>query len=188
MLKKGEALEALLRAQKAGKIRFAGYSGDNEPAAYAAGLPGVSIIMTSLNLCDQANIRSVLPEARKRGIGVIAKRPIANSAWKPLAEQKGIYVDYVKTYAERFRAMGLSLGDLGFKGDSAIGWPQIALRFTLSQPGVHGAIVGTCRLSHAMANLEAAALGELPDEVIKAIQTAFLNAEANSGQLWLGQI
>src|SRR3954452_14270988 len=35
-LQKGEALRALVKAREAGKIRFAGYSGDNETAAWAA--------------------------------------------------------------------------------------------------------------------------------------------------------
>src|SRR5205085_8132144 len=58
-LKKSEALGALAKAREAGKIRFAGYSGDNEAAAYAAGLPDVAVIETSINIADQANIRMV---------------------------------------------------------------------------------------------------------------------------------
>src|SRR5436305_1558628 len=38
-LKKGEAIGALVRAREAGKIKFAGYSGDNEAAAWAAAHP-----------------------------------------------------------------------------------------------------------------------------------------------------
>jgi aryl-alcohol dehydrogenase-like predicted oxidoreductase len=187
VLQKGEALGALLQAQQAGKIRFAGYSGDNETAVYAAGLAGVAVIETSANLCDQANLRLVLPEARKRGIGVIAKRPIANSAWKPLNKQPGMYADYAKTYTERFQAMGLTLADLGLSGDPALVWPQLALRFTLSQPGVQAAIVGTCHLAHAEANLAAAALGPLPEKTMAAIRSAFAKAEAAAGETWVGQ-
>ena len=38
VLERGEALGALLRAKEAGKIRFAGYSGDNEAATFAVAL------------------------------------------------------------------------------------------------------------------------------------------------------
>src|SRR6202042_1334572 len=40
-LRKGGALAAMVKAREAGKIRFAGYSGDNEVAAYAATLSDI---------------------------------------------------------------------------------------------------------------------------------------------------
>ena len=99
ILKKGDALGALVKAREAGKIRFVGYSGDNEAAVHAAGLPDVAVIETSVSICDQANIDGVLPLAARNGIGVLAKRPIANAAWKDVSERRGIYVNYAKTYA-----------------------------------------------------------------------------------------
>ena len=77
ILERGEAVEALVKARDAGKIRYAGYSGDNEAGLYAAGLDAIDVIETSVNICDQANIDSLLPEARGRDIGVIVKRPVA---------------------------------------------------------------------------------------------------------------
>ena len=59
-LEKGEALAALIAARDAGKVRFVGYSGDNDAAAFAAGLPEVSVIQTSINIADQINIDMVL--------------------------------------------------------------------------------------------------------------------------------
>jgi aryl-alcohol dehydrogenase-like predicted oxidoreductase len=61
VLKKGEAIGALIKARDAGKVRFPGYSGDNEAAAYAATMPQIAVIETSINICDQANIDHVLP-------------------------------------------------------------------------------------------------------------------------------
>src|SRR3954469_19689986 len=55
-LKKGEAVGALVKARDAGKIRHAGYSGDNEAAEYATTLPEVSVIETSINIVDQINL------------------------------------------------------------------------------------------------------------------------------------
>src|SRR5581483_7706475 len=101
-LKKGEALSALVDARNAGKIRHAGYSGDNEAAEFATSLPDVAVIETSINLVDQANL-NWLPKAKERNIGVIAKRPIANAAWKQIHEQPGMYQSYAKEYTDRFR-------------------------------------------------------------------------------------
>jgi len=69
VLEKGEALGALVAAREAGKIRFAGYSGDNAKAIYAAGLRDVAVIETSVNLVDQANLIGLLPRTWERGIG-----------------------------------------------------------------------------------------------------------------------
>lgn len=88
-LQKGEAVGALMEAVKAGKVRFAGYSGDNEAAAYAAGLGELAVVQTSINIADQANIDRVTPVAFRRHVGVMAKRPIANAAWKSAGSSRG---------------------------------------------------------------------------------------------------
>jgi aryl-alcohol dehydrogenase-like predicted oxidoreductase len=187
LLQRGDALEALVRARDAGKIRHVGYSGDNEAAAYAVTLPDVAVVEVSVNICDQANIDAVLPGAREHDVGVIAKRPIANAAWKPLGEQQGFYQDYAKMYAGRLAAMEITPAELGFAGDSADLWPEVALRFTLSQPGVHTAIIGTTNPDHARANLAAAAKGPLPEDVVRRLRGAFRSAELGSGQTWQAQ-
>ena len=186
-LKKGEALGALVKARDAGKIRFVGYSGDKEAAAHAAGLDEVAVIETSVSICDQANIEGVLPEARRNNVGVLAKRPIANAAWKDASEQRGIYVNYAKTYAGRLAKMAIAPADLGFPGEVGTAWSEIALRFTLSQPGVTTAIVGTTKASNVERNLEALSKGVLPENVVAELRAAFRRAEAAAGEPWLAQ-
>ncbi|MCC7193674.1 MAG: aldo/keto reductase [Phycisphaeraceae bacterium] len=186
VLRQGEAVGALVKAREAGKIRFAGYSGDNEAAAYAATLPDIAVIETSINIADQANIDLVLPAARKHNVGIIAKRPLANAPWR--SDHSGVYAGYVKTYKERFTAMGLNLADLGYakvKPESA--WPGIALRFTLSFPEVNTAIIGTTNPVNAKANVEAAEKGSLDPEAVTKIRAAFADAQRQSGQTWTGQ-
>lgn len=187
VLKRGEALQALVHAREAGKVRYVGYSGDNEAAAHAVTLPVIAVVETSINICDQANIDLVLPSARQHNIGVIAKRPIANAAWKSLGQQPGFYHDYAKTYHERFSKMDITPDGLGFPANNADSWPEIALRFTLSQPGVHSAIIGTTNLEHALANLDAAAKGPLAPEAQQMITDAFHAAEAHSKDSWSAQ-
>src|SRR5439155_24536326 len=81
-LKEGTALSALVAAQRTGKIRWVGYSGDNEAARWAAAHPAIAVLETSVNVFDQANVEIALPAARAHNVGVIAKRPIGNSAWR----------------------------------------------------------------------------------------------------------
>lgn len=184
VLERGEAVEALARAREAGKIRFAGFSGDNQAAAYAATLDEIAVIQTSINVCDQANIDRVLPVARDHEIGVIAKRPLANAAWKDLNDQPGFYAGYAETYTERLAWMDVTPQDLGFEENE---WAEIALRFTLSADGVHTAIVGTTNPDHVSANLAAAARGPLSEDEVGRIRIAFFEAQSERGEDWLGE-
>lgn len=184
-LRRGEAMGALVEARDAGKVRFVGYSGDNEAAEYAASLPDVAVIQTSINIADQANIDRVLPAARKNNIGVMAKRPIANAAWKDLAEQQGLYKTYAATYTDRLSKMRLDPASLGISGPRDAAWSELALRFTLSQPGVHTAIIGTTNPENAKANLAAAEKGPLPEDVVRKIRDAFRAADPAGA--WYGQ-
>ena len=183
-LKRGEALGALVDARDAGKVRYVGYSGDNEAVVYAAGLDDVAVIETSISICDQANIDGVLPIAQRNNVGVLAKRPIANAAWRDASEQRGFYVNYSKTYSERFAAMAVTPGDLGFAGETAAAWPEIALRFTLSQPGVTSAIVGTTSHTHVENNMKTVSKGPLPEDAVRELRDAFRRAEAATGETW----
>lgn len=185
-LQRGDALGALVEAREAGKIRFVGYSGDNEAARFAAALPDVAVIETSVNICDQANIDLVLPVAREHDVGVIAKRPIANAAWKERFDQPGFYADYASPYSERLSLMKLTASKLGFDGDPGEVWPEIALRFTLSFDDVRTAIIGTTNPAHVRRNLAAVEKGPLPAETVARIREAFRAAEADSQQKWPG--
>ena len=65
-------------------------------------------------------------------------------------------------------------------------WPKIALRFTLFQPGVHCAIVGTTSLDNAKANVRALAEGPLPEPAVQKLRQAFQSAQSQSGEGWPG--
>jgi aryl-alcohol dehydrogenase-like predicted oxidoreductase len=182
-LEKGDAIAELVKARESGKIRFAGYSGDNEAAAYAATLPDIAVIETSINIADQINIDLVLPNTIKNNIGVLAKRPIANSAWRP--DLPGMYSNYAKTYTDRLAKLNLSPNDLGIPGPLDSAWPELALRFTLSQRGVHTAIIGTTNPANAAANIAYAGKGPLPQSTVDVLRSAFRNADPD--RRWIGQ-
>jgi aryl-alcohol dehydrogenase-like predicted oxidoreductase len=184
-LRRGDALAALVRAREEGKVRFVGYSGDNDAAEYAAALADVAVIETSVSVADQLNIDLVLPKTVENDVGVLAKRPVANAAWKDLDRQPGLYKSYAKTYTERLAKIGLDPTELGFAGPAEQAWPELALRFTLSQPGVHCAIIGTTNPDNAIANMAAAEKGPLPAEVAGKVREAFRRADPQRS--WIGQ-
>ena len=184
-LKQGEALGALVKAREGGKIRLVGFSGDNEAAAFAASHPDVAVLETSVSVADQMNLQTVLPTARKNKLGVIAKRPVANAAWKDASQQPGFYGNYASEYHQRLKKMKLNPAELGISGPPEEAWPELALRFTLSQPGVHTAIIGTTNPQNARANLANAEKGPLPEAVVRRIYEAFRNADPHGH--WTGQ-
>ncbi len=182
VLEKGECIEALEKAKKAGKTRYIGYSGDSEAALYAVESGKFDALQTSVSFADQEAIELTLPKAIARKMGVIAKRPIANAVWRNEADPKGNN----GAYWNRMQKM-----DLDFtKGDARTaagpeGAAGVALRFTLSVPGVHVAIVGTTKPERWRENAELLrAGGPLSKERYEAIRAKWKQA-AEPG--WHGQ-
>lgn len=192
VLDRGEALAAAVAAREAGKVRFVGYSGDNETGAHAATLPDIAVIQTSVSVCDQRNIDVLLPQTRAHDVGVMAKRPVANAAWKKIDDQYSAYTEYARPYHDRFARMDLTLQGLGLdlvefgarEGNADRAWPEVALRFTLSVDGVTTAITGTTRPEHVDSNVAAAARGPLPASAVAKIREAFKQADPKGE--WLG--
>src|SRR5438309_2226721 len=82
----GHHLGEFKTAEEAGKVRFVGFTGHKEPAVHLdlirRGYPFDAVQMP-LN-CLDANFRSfekqVLPEANRRGIGVLGMKPMGGTA------------------------------------------------------------------------------------------------------------
>jgi len=156
LLRKGDVIDVLRRAKEKGKTRFIGYSGDSKTALYAIQCGAFDSLETSISIADQEAIELTIPEAQKRGIGVVVKRPIANAAWK--WEERPTN-DYVVPYWERLRKLGYAF--LNADLQEAVG---TALRFTLSVPGVSTAIVGTKNPSRWLENARLLERGPLTPE------------------------
>jgi hypothetical protein len=177
ILRKGEVVEALQKAQKAGKTRFIGYSGDSSDALYAINMDVFDTFQTSVSIADQEAIELTIPLAAKKNMGVIAKRPIANAAWRTKTKPVN---GYIQPYWERLQQLNYDF----INGDPSKP-VDIALRFTLSIPGVHTAIVGTTKASHWSHNAELLERGALDSAQFDAIRKTW---QQISKKDWVGQV
>ena len=177
VLLRGEVIEGLIVAKEKGYTRFAGYSGDSVDAVCALGLDFFDTLQTSISIADQEAIELTLPDAKKKGVGVIAKRPIANAVWRKETKPED---EYHHEYWDRVQELGLDL--LSLPLPESIGK---ALRFTLSVEGVSTAIVGTTRPDRWQQNAEHVARGPLEPGEFEAIRERW-NSVADES--WIGQI
>ena len=180
-LKKGECIEALEKAKKAGKTRAIGYSGDSAAALFAVESGRFDTLQTSISFADQEAIALTLPKAIEKNIGIIAKRPIANAVWRHDTEPGGGAREYWKRahkLAYDFTT-GPAREDAG--PDGAAG---VALRFTSFSPGGHVAIVGTTKPERWKQNAGLVRAGALPKARYDAIRARW-NEAAEPG--WTGQ-
>jgi aryl-alcohol dehydrogenase-like predicted oxidoreductase len=175
-LQKGEAITALERARERGYTRYIGYSGDGAAARYAVECGRFDTLQTSVSIADQEALELTLPLTVTQGMGVIAKRPIANAAWRYARRPAE---PYYQAYWSRLRTL-----DYPFLRDaeSAAG---IALRFTLAAPGVHTAIVGTKRPERWPANARLLEAGPLPAAEIEQIRVRWRKIAEPS---WAGEV
>ena len=149
ILRQGDAIEVLQRAREAGKVRHIGYSTDGKATPYAIACGQFEALQISVNIADQKSLDRLLPLAIQHGMGVIAKRPVANGLW--MKTTKPDFVHY-QAYWERLRQLRYDF----LSGKRAF---ETALRFTLSVPGVNTAIVGTEDPAHLLQNIEYAEAG-----------------------------
>jgi aryl-alcohol dehydrogenase-like predicted oxidoreductase len=161
-LRRGDVVAALQRAREKGNTRYIGYSGDNGAALYAVECGAFDTLQISVSIADQESIEKVLPAAIKNRVGVIAKRPIANAAWVP---RWSFFGSHGRVYRRRLRKLRYDF--LAREVRVGVG---IALRFALSVPGVHTAIVGTSKPARYESNASIAAQGPLPPTVYESIR------------------
>jgi len=176
-LKKGGAIEALQRARERGWARYIGYSGDGAAARYAVECGRFDTLQTSVSIADQAALDITVPLARARQMGVIAKRPLANVAWRYAGKPSE---PYYQTYWSRLRTLDYAF--LREASDTAV---AAALRFTLGVPGVHTAIVGTTKPERWEQNAALLQEGALPPREVERIRARWREV---ADAAWEGQV
>ena len=175
ILKQGDCIEGLQRAQEKGYTRYIGYSGDNEDAKYALEMDVFDSFQTSVSIADQTPIDGNIKLAKEKNVGVIAKRPIANAVWRHKEKPKD---SYHHEYWNRIQKLKFD-----FLGKSLEEATAIALRFTMTIDGIDTMIVGTTKPQRWQENAKYIAEGNLSSEEFEAIRDRWREVADES---WVG--
>lgn len=173
ILRQGDCIEGLQRAQEKGYTRYIGYSGDNEDAKYAIESDVFDSLQTSISIADQSPIGDNIPLAKSKGLGIIAKRPIANAVWRHKEKPAD---SYHHEYWDRIQKLKYDFLDKSLEEATAT-----ALRFTLSIDGIDTLIVGTTKSNRWQENAKYVAEGNLSSEEFEAIRNRWKEA---GGEDW----
>lgn len=173
VLRREDILDACRAIATSGKVRVVAYSGEEDALAFAVDSGVFGAIQCSVNVCDQRSLSTSVAGATRRGLGVIAKRPLANAVWRHPPERDDAAA---RAYRSRLSQLDLDPGDLP--------WDELFLRFAAHAPGVAACIVGSASLENLRRNVQAAARGPLPAELLTRVRERF----ARVGQDWAGQI
>jgi aryl-alcohol dehydrogenase-like predicted oxidoreductase len=151
-------LEALLDLQRQGKVRFIGMSGTlpNLPDQIRLGVFDVFQIPYS---AMQPEHESLISQAAAAGAGTVIRGGVVRGALAPdkdAAAPRGLGQGDAQTVWDRARLDELLDGATR---------NEFILRFTLSHPDLHTAIVGTANPDHLAANVAAARKGPLSPDV-----------------------
>lgn len=152
-----DGLDGLKKAQEQGKVRFIGISADGDAAVKAVEMGAFDSLQITYNIL-QCEPVSIIAAAREKGMGIIIKEPIASAMYersRPDGGQRDLW-----DVAQR-RLGAETIGDL----------PRVeaSLRWLLSNPDVHTAIVGTTNLDHLEANIASVERGPLSSDLLTAI-------------------
>ena len=147
------------------------------PRATLRNAAGFDSLQISIDIADQEAIELVLPAARAKQMGVIAKRPITNVAWKGGHKPAD---SYHHVYWERLRKLSSPF----LRGAEIENSVATALLFTLQIPGVCRAIIGTKNLARWAENAQLLATASLGEADFEAIRERW---EEVAPKTWIGQ-
>lgn len=171
-LEKGEVIKALEESKSEGKVVHLGFSGDNEASIWAANCGIFKSIQTSFNLVEQKARYKLFEIVKKNNLGLIAKRPIANGAWR--ANDNPNVHSAPSNYAEEyFRRAGIITrkGKIDQEPEDRI---LTSMGYVFSFNEVDVGIIGTQNPKHLLSNINMySECLNMPEKVIEELNSRF---------------
>ncbi len=142
VIERGEWEPTLEDLKRAGKIRYYGIACESlETGLAALRYAGVSSLQFTFSLLEQQAVEALLPGARTRGIGCIARETLGNGL---LAKKAGdIEIDQYCTSPEQREQRTAQLTELRRQAqERRVALPGMALEFASRADGVSVALIG----------------------------------------------
>jgi aryl-alcohol dehydrogenase-like predicted oxidoreductase len=181
-----EALDALVAA---GRIEAYGVSVETSSQALRAiARPHVATVQIILNCFRLKPLEQVLPAARERGVGIIARVPLASGLLSGRYDERTTFpADDHRTFnrhgeafdvGETFAGVPFEVGleaarELKELVDPGTTLAQFALRWVIDQPGVSTVIPGARNAEQAAGNVTAASLAPLRQEQLDGVRDVY---------------
>ena len=154
-IRRGEALEGMLRAKRQGKARWVGASCEVDGARAALEMNAYDVLQLPYNLLcrsiegNDPSGDSVLSRAARLGVGIIAREPLA----------RGKLTHKIRQAPDGDAAVQKARAFLANLEQRGVGTPlsQIAIQFVLRRPEVGMVLVGTRNARHLEDAVQAAA-------------------------------
>ena len=156
LLEQGDVIKALQDCKLEGKIKYIGYSGDNEAAMWAVKSNLFDTLQTSYSIADQrARTKNILTEAKSRNLGIIAKRPIGNAALLGVKNHyEGQTHDHFgSAYDEYFTRIMQMTENIEIELNE-IDPIELSMAFTLYRKEINVIIIGSKNNHHVEQNLD----------------------------------
>ncbi len=181
-----EALDELVGA---GRMRAYGVSVEtSDQALRAIARPHVATVQIILNALRLKPLEAVLPAARERGVGIIARVPLASGLLSGRYDEhttfpandhrnfnrRGEAFDVGETFAGVPFEVGLTaVRELSELVDPGVSLAQFALRWVIDQPGVSTVIPGARNSEQVRGNVAAASLPPLRAEQLEGVRNVY---------------
>lgn len=161
-IKRGELVHILKKFQTEGKAGFLGISTRGEEAPLAAIESGVfDVVQTAYSILDQRMAKRVLFLALKKNIGIVNRSVLLKGSLTGLVSKLPKGLEMLQRNSGKAKKIAEELGcDL----------PELAIRFTLSEPSISTSLIGTNKIENLEKSCRAIEAGPLPEDVIKKLR------------------
>lgn len=162
-IRDGSIIGGMQKLKDAGKVQFVGISTRGEEAPLAALESGYfDTLQLAHSILDQRVVARVIPEAKKRNIGIINRSVLLKGALTPASQYLSASLSGLKKNSDAAAKIASAMG---------IDLPALAVRFALSNDAIQTVLVGTNKLRNIERAIAAAEAGPLPESIVKELRS-----------------